>query len=107
MGFVVDVMAIGPFSPDIAHLFEHPPHHYEKLETGTTVVRCFFPVLEGSRSCFEVASYFGVDALDFSSHCLKPENADIEKLCTRFGEDEVSAFLIFVKKGFTFYFRTN
>ncbi len=55
----------------------------------------------------KIAGCFGIEAWNFNQHHLEPDEADIDKLRSMFGDDEVETFLAFRKAHFDFYFLPN
>lgn len=79
---------------------------YAEVEPGTTVVTNVF--LAGtSEVSHQLASAFGVGAMELGKHKLDPAKADIPKLVEAFGNKNVARFQILVRGGFNFFYLPN
>lgn len=107
MSMEAEVVAIGPFSPNIAGFMEYPQRHYQDTREGVPVLRILFHVYNGTNVSMELARCLGVLAWDFNTHHLNASAVDIDKLRQMFDADEVDAFIALRDAGFQFYFMPN
>jgi hypothetical protein len=113
MGMFAEIIAIGPYSPDIKAYLEYPDERYEKTQIGIPVVRVLFGIGEGSTVSRQFASLLGIsDPWDFNQHKLNPSTFDIDGLKEFFTvyedyDEDLEALLAFSEKGFEFYFMPN
>jgi hypothetical protein len=106
MGLDAQVIAIGPFSADIASALEYDVSFYTSVEQGTPVVSNIF-IAGTSSVSHELAAAFGVNAMDLGKHRLNPEHANIAKLIEVFGKDNVEQFQCLAHNGFSFFYLPN
>lgn len=110
MGIDSEIVAIGPFSPDLVTFLQHPAARYESLPTGTQVITLFIhaPTSDTSHA---LAAACGFKAWSFDRHHIEPEKVDLEALRIVGNESGVAdlddAFRRFWKAEFDFYFITN
>jgi len=107
MSMEAEVIAIGPFSLNVAGFMEYPQERYRETRDGVPVLRVLFHAYSGTNVSREMASCLGVQAWDFNTHHLNPSVADIDKLRLMFDATEVNAFLALRAAGFQFYFKPN
>lgn len=107
MGFDAQVIAVGPFSDDVIAALEYSPEQYAGVERGQVVVTNVFVAPRPSSVSYELARAFGVEAMDLGRHHLDPEAADLLKLESVFGEEDVARFVLLRKHGFDFYYLPN
>jgi hypothetical protein len=93
MGLDAQVIAIGPFSTDIASALEYGEQRYAAVPIGATVVSTVFLAATTDESV-ALAAAFGVGAFEMGKHKLDPKNADLGALVAQFGEADASKFLI-------------
>ena len=116
MGMSAEILAIGPFSADIAGALEYPADLYARTRPGVTVFAYLFSVMPGSSTSHAFAEHFGLDdAWDFNQHKIDPVRVDLDALRAFLGTLEDSAHYLsnverFVRlrdKKFDFFFRPN
>jgi len=115
MGMCADIVALGPFSPDITQYLEYPPDFYCSTRSGATVVVTLFGISEGSSASRHFASCLGItDPWDFNQHTIDPDKIDVEALrgfLQSMPEEEYSKdldkLLVLRMHGFQFIFRPN
>jgi hypothetical protein len=106
MGLDAQVIAIGTFSAEIASALEYDVSFYSNVERGTTIVSNVF-IASTSDASHELAAAFGVSAMDFGSHKLNSECANIAKLIEVFGKNNVEQFQCLARNGFSFFYLPN
>jgi hypothetical protein len=106
MGLDAQVIAFGPFSPEVASALEYGENFYAGVESGATVVTNVF-IAGTSDTSHKLAAAFGVGAMDLGKHKLDPGNADISKLIDVFGEGNVAQFQCLAHNGFSFLYLPN
>ena len=118
MGMLANILAIGPFSHDIADTLEYPAEFYASTRPGAPVIAyLFYGRMTGNTASSQFAAYLGItDPWDFNQHKVDPAWVDVDGLCSfldGFYEDENSlrgdsqSFLRLWEKRFDFYFRPN
>jgi hypothetical protein len=106
MGLGAQVIAVGPFSPNVLPALEYGPEFYAAVVPGTTVVSNVF--LAGtSEASHQLAAAFGVGAMDLGKHELLPECANYELLVEVFGEQALQQFVLLARSGFRFFYLPN
>lgn len=60
-----------------------------------------------SEDSYQLASAFGVKAMDLGQHRLSAQNANLSVLQELFGESNVMQFLTLRDNGFDFYYAPN
>jgi len=100
------VIAIGPFSTEVASALEYGENFYAGVVSGATVVTNVFIAATPDAS-HQLAAAFGVAAMDLGRHKLDPGNADIPKLIDGFGENNVLQFQCLARNGFSFFYLPN
>jgi hypothetical protein len=68
MGMCADVVAWGPFSPDIADYLEYPPDFYRSTKSGALVIRVLFGIVEGSTTGHRFAALLGISVVVPETH---------------------------------------
>lgn len=106
MGLDAQVIAVGPFSKDVAPALEYPETFYKNVRDGETVITNVF-VAPTSLISHGLAESFGVHAMDLGKHHLSPERADIARLIELFDAVNVERFQRLMRHGFQFYFLPN
>jgi hypothetical protein len=106
MGLDAQVIAIGPFSPEIADSLEYGGQRYADVPNGATVVTTIFLAATSGES-HDLAAAFGVGALDMGKHHLDAYKADLAKLRDLDSERAVADFLNLREHGFQFYYLPN
>lgn len=106
MSLDAQVVAIGPFSSDVASALEYGENFYAGVELGATVVTNVF-IAGTSDASHMLASAFGVGAMDLGRHKLDPWRADISKLIDVFGQSNVMQFQCLARNGFSFFYLPN
>jgi len=106
MGLDAQVIAIGPFSQEIAESLEYGPQRYSEVLDGATVITTVFlaPTSDDSRA---LAAVFGVGAFEMGKHHLDAQRADLGRLRDLCSEREVADFLNLREHGFQFYYLPN
>jgi hypothetical protein len=116
MGMCADIVALGPFSPDISQCLEYPPDLYRSTRSGATVVVTLFGITEGSSASRQFASCLGItDPWDFNQHTIDSSKIDVdasrEFLQSISGGQEYARdfdkLLALRTRGFQFIFRPN
>jgi hypothetical protein len=115
MGMSAEIMAIGPFSADIADALEYPVETYARTRPGVTVFAYLFSVMPGSSTSRAFAEHLGIDdAWDFNQHKIDAGRVDLDALRAfigpLLGPDSLADIERFVRlrdKGFEFFFRPN
>lgn len=106
MGLDAQVIAIGPYSSEIATSLEYGPKHYSDVELGTTVVTNVF--VAGTSECsHQLAAAFGVGAMELGKHKLDPAQANVAQLVEVFGEENTLQFTRLAQAGFAFFYLPN
>lgn len=105
------ILAIGPFSADIASYLSYPADMYGKTRNGTVVTHFLFGILEGATLSRRFAALLGIaDPWDFNQHHIDPSAIDFVGL-NEFADEypeyshDVEAFDILRAAGFAFHFR--
>ena len=106
MGLDAQVIAVGPFSPEVLPALEYAPARYAGVSPGTTVVTNVF-VACTSEASYQLAAAFGVGAMELGKHELHPELANQKLLAEVFGKQNLEQFLLLAKTGFRFYYLPN
>lgn len=106
MGLDAQVIAVGPFSPEVSSALEYGRDFYVGVEQGATVVTNVF-IAGTSDASHQLASAFGVGAMELGRHKLDPKKADISRLIEVFGESNVAQFQCLARSGFSFFFLPN
>lgn len=106
MGLDAQVIAIGPFSPEIAGSLEYNAQRYADVPIGATVVTTIF-LAPTSAVSHDLAAAFGVGAFELGKHHLDAYKADLARLRDVSSEREVAAFLNLREHGFQFYYLPN
>jgi len=111
-----DIVAFGPFSPDIVQCLEYPSDRYRATIDGAVVVTTLFGIVEGSSASRQFALCLGIsDPWDFNQHNIDPNKIDVkalEKLIQTLSEGEnyakeLNNLLALRVHGFQFIFRPN
>jgi hypothetical protein len=84
-GLDAQVIAIGPFSHSVLPSMEYPANYYAEVAAGQIVVTNVFVVTTSSAS-HELASAFGVGAMELGRHHLDAQCVNIEKLKSLVGD---------------------
>lgn len=111
MGMCAQILAIGPFSADIASWLSYRAEMYANTKQGTVVTHFLFGILEGSTLSRRFAALLGIsDPWDFNQHQVDPLAVDFVGL-RAFSEEypeyshDVEALDALIKAGFSFHFR--
>lgn len=111
MGMSAEIIAVGPFSPDVAGLLGYPARLFVNAKDGAIVTCRLFGIAEGSTLSKQFAALLGVsDPWDFNQHQIDPNMIDVSGL-EAFGqqyadyEADVQALKALLKAGFAFHFR--
>jgi hypothetical protein len=116
MGLSAEVLALGPFSREVADLLDYPPSYYATTRPGSRVVTTLFGIVEGSSASREFAEALGIsNPWDFDQHCLDPSTVDfgrIRKVLSGFSENteylrDADRMEALAKHGFEFIFLPN
>ena len=123
MGMLADVLAIGPYSPDIAKYLPYGhdgvtsgdfQYLYRSTLPGKLVVAMLFGISEGSSASRDFAACLGIaDTWDFNQHKIDPSKIDLERLqsvLSGLGDgqrytDDLDALIALRAHGFKFFFR--
>lgn len=106
MGLDAQVIAIGPFSQEIADSLEYGVQRYTGVPGGATVITTMFLAATSSDS-HALAAAFGVGAFEMGKHHLDAYKADLAQLRHLCSEREVTDFLKLRENGFQFYYLPN
>lgn len=106
MGLDAQVIAIGPYSNEVASSLEYGESFYVGVAPGTIVVTNVFLACT-SEDSHRLASAFGVGAMDLGRHKVDPDKADVAKLIDIFGENNVAQFQCLARNGFDFFYLPN
>ena len=106
MGLDAQVIAIGPYSGEIATSLEYGVHFYKDVAPGAIVVTNVF-VAGTSDASHKLAEAFGVGAMELGKHRLDPSCANIAALSEVFGEQDAQQFQRLARAGFTFFYLPN
>lgn len=106
MGLDAEVIAIGPYSEEVLPAMEYGPERYRDVQKGQSVIVHVFIACTSEES-YELAEAFGVGAFELGKHHLEPEHANIDKLVSRFGQQDVDQFKLLRANGFSFYYLPN
>jgi len=116
MGMSAEILAIGPFSAEIADALEYPAEQYARTRAGVAVFAYLFSVMPGSSTSHAFAEHLGIDnAWDFNQHRIDPAGVDLDRLRAFLGTLQDSAdylkdierFVRLRDKKFDFFFRPN
>ena len=117
MGMSADVIAIGPFSEDIADVLGYPAEDYARTRPGVRVVTCLFAEgMSGTTTSRMLAERLGIDdPWDFNQHEFDPAGVDLDGLraflgAMEYAEDylpDIDRFRRLRDKGFAFFLRPN
>lgn len=106
MGLDAQVIAIGPYSSEVASSLEYGESFYVGVAPGTVVVINVFLACT-SEDSHKLASAFGVGAMELGKHKLKPDTANVAELIDVFGESNVAQFQCLARNGFAFFYLPN
>jgi hypothetical protein len=106
MGLDAQVIAIGPYSSEVASSLEYAESFYFGVAPGTIVVTNVFLACT-SEDSHKLASAFGVGSMELGKHKLNPEMANIAELVNVFGESNVAEFQCLANNGFSFFYLPN
>ena len=105
------ILAIGPFSKDIAKYLVYPEDYYSDTKEGTLVNAEFFNCVSTTQSC-ELAEALGItDPYDFNQYHIQTKR-QINKLKLRElfiwdWEEDYKGLVKLLKKGFTLLYCPN
>jgi len=113
MGMCAEILAIGPFHPDLVKHLEYSEEMYQNTKISTPVVVSLFGIVEGSSLSREFAALLGLtDPWDFNQHKIDKEKVnrkglmDFVEAHSDYARD-LEALLVFVEHDFDFYFLPN
>jgi hypothetical protein len=106
MSLDAQVIAIGPFSTEVASALEYGEDFYIGVMPGVTVVTNVF-IAGTSDASHKLAAAFGVGVMDLGRHRLDPGSADLSKLIDDFGESNVAQFQCLARNDFSFFYLPN
>lgn len=106
MGLYAQVIAIGPYSGEIATSLEYGEHFYKDVAPGSTVATKVF-IAGTSDASHKLAEDFGVGAMELGKPQLDPSRANIAALSEFFGEQDAQKFQRLAEAGFTFFYLPN
>lgn len=111
MGMAAEIIAVGPFSRQVADHLDYPASHFANTKVGATVTCRLFGIEEGSTVSRQFAALLGVsEPWDFNQHLIDRALIDVAGL-RAFGqhysdyERDVRALEVLLTAGFTFHFR--
>lgn len=116
MGMAADLIAIGPFSSEVAPFLEYSSERYQHTREGTPVIRQLFGITHGSNASTAFAACLGItDPWDFNQHKIVSADVDPQGLrdflaTLQDGEEffpDLEAFVALRAHGFDFFFRPN
>jgi len=116
MGMSAEILAIGPFSKDVADILSYPANQYAGTRPGVSVVTHLFMYIDVNSACYDFAKCLGIsDAWDFNQHKIDPAKVDLDalrRLLDTFvgGEDfvcDIDRFIRLRDNHFDFYFMPN
>lgn len=116
MGLCADLVAWGPYSPEIARYLEYGPNAYGSTLPGALVVTELFGIVEGTHAGKQFAACLGIsDVWDFNQHHIDPQSIDMGRLrllLQGLGDwdryaTQLEALLVLRTAGFQFVFRPN
>lgn len=103
MGLDAQIIAIGPYSPEVSTSLEYGTALYDGIATGVTVVSNVFIACTSDDS-HQLAAAFGVGAMELGKHQLNPHSANIAQLIAMFGDHNVAQFQCLAQHGFDFFY---
>jgi hypothetical protein len=106
MGLDAPLIAIGPFSKAALPGLDYPGDFYAGVQDGATVVANVFNAITSEIS-HDLASCFGVGAMELGRHHVDASHADLPRLKELFGVEDVTRFVILRDSGFQFYYLPN
>lgn len=106
-----EIIAIGPFSQEVAGCLGYPARLFTNTKSGAIVTCHLFGIVEGSTLSRHFSLLFGIsDPWDFNQHQVDRNRVDVAGL-EAFGrqypdyEADVEALKVLLKAGFDFHFR--
>lgn len=109
MGMDAELLAIGPYSPEIKDHLEYPANYYSDTPIGATIITLVGVSVTTVQS-EQMARALGINPWQFQEHCyLEGDNADLELLMESMEgyEDDLADFLALKAHGFKFFYRPN
>ena len=113
MGMYAEILAIGPFSKEVARYLEYDPTYYAQTVEGVIVNMTLFGISEGSAVSRVLAKALGItDPWDFNQHKLSNGAIDCSALtdfakCYCHYADDVEVMKALLKHNFEFHFAPN
>lgn len=111
MGMSAEVIAIGPFSQEVAGFLGYPAERFANTKEGATVTCRLFGIAEGSTVSRQFAELLGIsDPWDFNQHQIDRTMINVAAL-EAFGkmysdyQFDVQALTVLLKAGFSAHFR--
>lgn len=106
MSTTAHVMAMGPYSQEIAPCLEYPPEYYRDCKDGTIVFADLFCTVTRDQA-MTLAGYVGAEPFNFNTHLLSPEKimASIDDLAELWPNDAAYMTVLTTMAGWKFYFR--
>ena len=111
MGMSAEVIAIGPFSPEVAGFLGYPAKLFTNTKEGAIVTCRLFGISEGSTVSRQFAALLGIsDPWDFNQHQVDSTMVNVPGL-EAFGQrysdydSDVEALKVLLRAGFAFHFR--
>lgn len=80
VGMDASVLAIGPYSEEIAQYLPYEAEKYSKTQKGTQVVVPFLFECVTTKESVELASLLGVEPWNFNTHAVEKENIKWDSL---------------------------
>jgi len=111
MGMCAQLVAIGPFSQEIACWLSYRAELYANTRHGTVVTHYLFGIGEGSTLSRQFAGLVGIsDPWDFNQHQIDTSAVDwvgLKAFAADYPhyDEDVEALAALSKAGFTFHFR--
>src|SRR5688572_8676409 len=77
MGMRAEIIAIGPFTKEVAEFLDYPAERYNATPEGAIISRRLFGIGEGSTASRLFAKHLGISNVwDFNQHKLDNRNID-------------------------------
>lgn len=106
MSMESEVLAIGPYGPEVADCLDFPVDHYDGVPIGHIVVSHHFQCA-GRAASGTLAFALGVKPTDFSTHNVRRDNIDWATLYREWDADEVDKVKRLVDAGHSLIFLPN
>ena len=107
MGMDAELLAIGPYHPDLVNCLDYPASYYTDTPVGSTII-ITVGISATTEQSSNMASALRIDPWQFQEHCnLTGDDVDLELLTESFGENAekcVCDFLKLREYGFKFFY---